>query len=80
MRAFQALPPPHPLTARPQLCTMFIAGLYYVERHHDLEQFTPTDKIPDLKADQPKEGPSPPAPAPLFPCPSPFPTTANPSP
>ncbi|KAK4100853.1 CSE2-domain-containing protein [Parathielavia hyrcaniae] len=37
------------------LCTMFIAGLYYVERHHDLEQFTPADKIPDLKADQPKE-------------------------
>ncbi|KAK4126311.1 CSE2-domain-containing protein [Parathielavia appendiculata] len=37
------------------LCTMFIAGLYYVERHHDLKQFTPADKIPDLKADQPKE-------------------------
>lgn len=35
---------------------MFIAGLYYVERHHDLEQFNPSDKIPDLKADQPKEG------------------------
>jgi hypothetical protein len=43
---------------------MFIAGFYYVERHHDLEQFGPNDKIPDLKADQPKEGacafPSPP--------------------
>ncbi|KAL2153134.1 hypothetical protein VTH82DRAFT_4289 [Thermothelomyces myriococcoides] len=37
------------------LCTMFIAGLYYVERHHDLEQFGPNDKIPDLKADQVKE-------------------------
>ncbi|AEO66992.1 ba3eafb2-1621-4e53-b88c-173038233b34 [Thermothielavioides terrestris] len=37
------------------LCTMFIAGFYYVERHHDLEQFGPNDKIPDLKADQPKE-------------------------
>lgn len=35
---------------------MFIAGLYYVERHHDLEQFGSNDKIPDLKADQPKEG------------------------
>ena len=34
---------------------MFIAGLYYVERHHDLETFGPTDKIPDLKADQPRE-------------------------
>jgi mediator of RNA polymerase II transcription subunit 21 len=50
---------------------MFIAGLYYVERHHDLEQFTPSDKIPDLKADQPKEGPSlsaptTPLPFPLF--------------
>ncbi|KAL2134776.1 hypothetical protein VTI74DRAFT_10850 [Chaetomium olivicolor] len=37
------------------LCTMFIAGFYYVERHHDLETFGPNDKIPDLKADQPKE-------------------------
>ncbi|KAJ4300442.1 RNA polymerase II mediator complex subunit [Collariella sp. IMI 366227] len=36
------------------LCTMFIAGFYYVERHHDLETFGPDDKIPDLK-DQPKE-------------------------
>lgn len=35
---------------------MFIAGFYYVERHHDLEQFNPNDKIPDLKADQPREG------------------------
>ncbi|KAK3900621.1 mediator complex, subunit Med21 [Staphylotrichum tortipilum] len=37
------------------LCTMFIAGLYYVERHHDLSPFGPGDKIPDLKADQPRE-------------------------
>lgn len=35
---------------------MFVAAFYYVERHHDLEQFGPGDKIPDLKADQPKEG------------------------
>jgi mediator of RNA polymerase II transcription subunit 21 len=34
---------------------MFIAGLYYVERHHDLSPFTAADKIPDLKADQPRE-------------------------
>jgi mediator of RNA polymerase II transcription subunit 21 len=33
---------------------MFIAGLYYVERHHDLEPFNVNDKIPELK-DQPKE-------------------------
>ncbi|KAL1840549.1 hypothetical protein VTJ83DRAFT_4806 [Remersonia thermophila] len=37
------------------LCTMFIAGIYYTERHHDLEAFGPNDKIPDLKGDQPKE-------------------------
>ncbi|KAK3306654.1 mediator complex, subunit Med21 [Chaetomium strumarium] len=36
------------------LCTMFIAGFYYVERHHDLKPFSPTDKIPELK-DAPKE-------------------------
>ena len=34
---------------------MFIAGLYYVERHHDLSPFNATDKIPDLKPDQPRE-------------------------
>ncbi|KAL2021969.1 hypothetical protein VTK56DRAFT_6388 [Thermocarpiscus australiensis] len=38
-----------------ELCTMFIAAFYYVERHHDLKPFGPGDKIPDLKADQPKE-------------------------
>lgn len=51
----QHIPPTNPV-GRVQLCTMFIAGLYYVERHHDLEQFNPNDKIPDLKAEQPKEG------------------------
>lgn len=34
---------------------MFIAGLYYVERHHDLSPFTAADKIPDLKPEQPRE-------------------------
>jgi mediator of RNA polymerase II transcription subunit 21 len=34
---------------------MFVAAFYYIERHHDLKSFGPHDKIPDLKADQPKE-------------------------
>jgi mediator of RNA polymerase II transcription subunit 21 len=55
LHALNHYPPANPVH-RTQLCTMFIAGLYYVERHHDLEQFNPNDKIPDLKADQPKEG------------------------
>ncbi|GAB1318825.1 RNA polymerase II mediator complex subunit [Madurella fahalii] len=38
-----------------QLYTMFIAAFYYIERHHDLKTFGPGDKIPDLKAEQPKE-------------------------
>ncbi|KAK4130744.1 CSE2-domain-containing protein [Trichocladium antarcticum] len=41
--------------AMDQLCTMFVAAFYYIERHHDLKSFGPNDKIPDLKADQPKE-------------------------
>jgi mediator of RNA polymerase II transcription subunit 21 len=47
---------------------MFIAGFYYVERHHDLKPFSPTDKIPELK-DAPKEG--------AFPLPSSFYLTHN---
>lgn len=42
-----------------QLCTMFIAGLYYNDTHHDLKTFNANDKVPDLKADTPKEGPLP---------------------
>jgi len=38
-----------------QLTHQFIATYFYVERHHDLETFGPSDKIPDLKPDQPKE-------------------------
>ncbi|KAK0671098.1 putative mediator of RNA polymerase II transcription subunit 21 [Cercophora samala] len=38
-----------------QLLTQFIAALYYNERHHDLQKFSPSDKIPDLKPDQPPE-------------------------
>ncbi|KAH6635493.1 mediator complex, subunit Med21 [Chaetomium sp. MPI-SDFR-AT-0129] len=37
------------------LCTMFIAGLYYNDTHHDLKTFNANDKVPDLKADAPKE-------------------------
>ncbi|KAK0643512.1 mediator complex, subunit Med21 [Cercophora newfieldiana] len=38
-----------------QLANQFIATFYFLERHHDLEQFGPNDKIPDLKPEQPKE-------------------------
>ncbi|KAK3688114.1 mediator of RNA polymerase II transcription subunit 21 [Podospora appendiculata] len=38
-----------------QLADRFIASFYYLERHHDLESFGPSDRIPDLKSDQPKE-------------------------
>jgi mediator of RNA polymerase II transcription subunit 21 len=43
-----------------QLANQFIATFYFLERHHDLEQFGPSDKIPDLKPEQPKEGKTPP--------------------
>jgi len=39
-----------------KLANQFVACFYFLERHHDLEQFGPSDKIPDLKPEQPKEG------------------------
>ncbi|KAK1755759.1 putative mediator of rna polymerase [Echria macrotheca] len=38
-----------------QLTNQFIACFYFLERHHDLEPFGPSDKIPDLKPEQQKE-------------------------
>nr|6XP5_U Chain U, Mediator of RNA polymerase II transcription subunit 21 [Thermochaetoides thermophila DSM 1495] len=41
--------------AMDELLEMFLSAFFWVERHHDLKTFGPNDKIPDLKADQPKE-------------------------